>query len=293
MRLVSVSWSGPADELRAVVEHPVRELVHGSPSVAVRLTRAGQTAVCTVDLTPAPAGPALVHIRQALAGPLARLVVDRVEPHLLARMVARHYSFLPRADREALVSLAAQHVEQAGPACRRPARIQRVQHALTAYLTTEDRLHLHGFVRFRLAGYLEDLEDAVDRAVDDFLLEREYREFLQLLRYFLDSQPVRVPVAHVLLVGPGRFALVDEAGHPLPQAGATGWWLPAPHTKEDWLLTALLEIAPGQVVLHGCTAHLDGDGLHTLRRVFGERLRTCPGCELCRDRRPGRQKTRT
>ncbi len=63
---------------------------------------------------------------------------------------------------------------------------------LMDYFENTDSLILDGFVNFRLKDYMKDLEEIVDKAVDDFLMEREYKEFIRLLRYFVDIQEPKI-----------------------------------------------------------------------------------------------------
>ena len=43
------------------------------------------------------------------------------------------------------------------------------------YFDNSNSIILDGFVNFRLKDYIKDLEEIVDKAVDDFLTDREYR----------------------------------------------------------------------------------------------------------------------
>jgi hypothetical protein len=47
---------------------------------------------------------------------------------------------------------------------------------------------LDGFLSFRLKEYRGRLAEVVDKAVDEYMMDMEYKEFIRVLRYFVDVQ---------------------------------------------------------------------------------------------------------
>src|SRR5690606_18493691 len=77
-------------------------------------------------------------------------------------------------------------------------RIAKLANAIETYLAEEPFMHVEGFLRFRAEAYLEELRDTVAYAVDEWMMERQYQEFLSLLKYFVYIQDAKVPEAHVV-----------------------------------------------------------------------------------------------
>ena len=80
---------------------------------------------------------------------------------------------------------------------------------LLDFLHNNNRIVIEGFIRFRLKEYIGELKEAADRAVDDFN-RKEYREFVQLLKYFVDIQESKIDTVHVLINDDGVFKLCDH-----------------------------------------------------------------------------------
>jgi putative sporulation protein YtxC len=74
-----------------------------------------------------------------------------------------------------------------------------------------DEMVLDGFIRFRLKDFRHELEKAVDRAVDDLLIEKEYSEFIKLLRYFVEIQEPKVEEVHVVVGEDNKYILLDSS----------------------------------------------------------------------------------
>ena len=49
-----------------------------------------------------------------------------------------------------------------------------------------------------MKDYIEQLEESVDKAIDEYLMDKEYREFIKLLRHFVDLQEPKRDVVNIV-----------------------------------------------------------------------------------------------
>ncbi len=241
--------------------------------------------VLCVELSDADPAYPPVFVRTLVASTLAHVVIDALEPELLARILLRHYGAFGESERRRILSDARRHLDQ-GPRHRevyRKARTDRVRTAVEAYLAESSAIHLEGLVTFRLPEYMADLEEATGQAVDDYLVEREYREFIRLLRYFVSTQPAKTGEVHLWVEGP-RFELFSADGRRLeaaPQGIVELETVEAEVSLEDLLISTLIEASPTRIVLHA--GGRQSSHAETVRRVFGGRVEPCErhGCLYC------------
>ncbi len=159
-------------------------------------------------------------------------------------------------------------------------RKSRVWAKLAEYLEREDEIVLEGFITFRLKEYLEDLFDTVEETVEDYLTEREYREFLKLLRHFMSRQKESTYQVNIVRDGV-RYQVLDEKLKPV--SGEVGRFLDRPPRGidlgvDDLIVSAVVTLAPELVVWHG---KVDGSPCYDLiHDLFEGRLHVCPGCAL-------------
>ena len=71
-------------------------------------------------------------------------------------------------------------------------RKSKILHKVLDYLSQNNCINIDGFINFRLQDYIEDLNKVIEQAVDELLLEKEYQEFIMLLKYFVDIQEPRL-----------------------------------------------------------------------------------------------------
>ncbi len=108
---------------------------------------------------------------------------------------------------------------------------------------------LEGFVNFRLKEYIKDLEEIVDKAVDDFLMEREYREFIRLLRYFVDIQEPKFNTIHVIAGYDDKYILLNEEKREITNECIQEFMNDISNEEinyDDLLVSSLITMAPGK-----------------------------------------------
>ncbi|MGE7272485.1 sporulation protein YtxC [Brevibacillus panacihumi] len=153
------------------------------------------------------------------------------------------------------------------------------------YLETERSIHLTGFIRFRLQEHWNELFELVEAGIDDYLEEKQYEEFVELLRYFIAAQDSKQEVVHIVPSVDKPFHLYDKKGDRLwlEQLDAVLNLEEQQCRDEDYLVSALVTLAPQSIVLHQAG---DKPGLaKTIQSIFDSRLITCHSCQLCRGKR--------
>jgi putative sporulation protein YtxC len=153
---------------------------------------------------------------------------------------------------------------------------------ILSYLDQNSVFNIEGFLRFRAQEYKNEVNKAVDYAIDEYVIEKEYLEFIQLLKHFVDSSRPRLEWLHVGMTPQGKFHLYNNEGVKVTHQFLEDYQLDNIHELgyEDLLVSALIAVAPRQITLH---IRYDGykDTLQTIRSVFGDRVCDCQGCSLC------------
>lgn len=166
-------------------------------------------------------------------------------------------------------------------------RVNRKTSLVTQILGCLDQnpvFDIEGFLSFRAGDYKDDVKKAVEFAIDEYVIEKEYLEFIQLLKHFVDSQTSRLESLHVGITQQGKFHLFNDEGVNVTHQFIEDYQLDNIHDLgyEDLLVTALIAVAPRQITLH---IRYEGykDTLKTIRTVFGQSVRDCKGCSLCKN----------
>ena len=217
-------------------------------------------------------------LRALLADVLEEHILTELKQPLLQDMIRKHYYYLTRPEREKVFYYSSLRDSTVSRQAQ-----QQVRENLRNYLANCRHLNLWGLIRFRLPCYLEGLKNVVEGAVDDYLIEKEYQEFIKLLKYFVEIQEPKVLEAHVLLDPGGRFQirdgqkrLVDQDSEEMKAA-----YLKDRVDSEDMLVSALVTAAPGRVILHRQVDARYPKLSGTLKKIFEGKMTLCGNCPEC------------
>ena len=221
-----------------------------------------------------------------IANCLADIIVNEWESRIIKKIVRNTYYYYNEEEKQTILNKAREILNPLGSnSYHQNERKEKVMLKILDYLDMNKELILEGFINFRLKDYQNELEDVVNSAVDEFLLEKEYMEFIRLLRYFVDIQEPRVNTVQVIFRKTGKFNLLDENDKPVHNDYLEGFVVDLIDNEinyDDLLISALITLAPREVILHLEKGVMPGDTLNTIKNVFGNRVVICAGCSKCK-----------
>ncbi len=219
---------------------------------------------------------------------LADYIVRKYELKLIFRVINTNYCYFNNAEKkeiykEVCTILRNEDITLMSSLFRMKSR-NIIAKKLMDYFANSNSIILDGFVNFRLKDYIVSLEEIVDKAVDKFLTDREYKEFIRLLRYFVDIQEPRYAMVHVVPVEDGKYILYDPKKNEIT-AECTCELLDDIHDAEigydDMLISSLITLAPLKITIHRPEAFINAELLETIKNVFIGKIMLCSKCELC------------
>lgn len=162
-------------------------------------------------------------------------------------------------------------------------RKQSIADEVFQYLQLHTDLNLEGFMRFRLFDYFEELREVVEYAVDEFLMDKQYQEFISLLKYFVYIQEAKTPSAHLIHKGGTEFSILNDVFEPIDtsqfDSSFTVEMLDKDINFEDMIVSTLITVSPQQIYIH--TREPDVQIIGTIKQIFEDRVSVCSHCLLC------------
>lgn len=232
----------------------------------------------------------MVHIfKYQLAEVIAEDILDGWETELVRRRIDKKYRVLSEAEKQLLCEKAVDFLKRCNEneslnLLIRFGRKNKITHRIFDHLHSNDVLILDGFINFCLQDYLTEINFAVELADEEIRNEREYNEFIKLLRYFVDSQSPRIFEVHLMVTETGLFYMWDGNGNLLEEQ-LVEYYLDDVMEQDinidDILVSILITIAPRRIVVHEAGKVPETESLKIVKKVFGDRIFTCVGCERC------------
>ena len=141
---------------------------------------------------------------------------------------------------------------------------------------------LDGFVNFRLKEYMSYLDNIVDTAVNQFIIEKEYNEFINLLKIYIDSKPAECEILHLIYIN-GESILLDADKNIVSVSENilnSKYLSDISFSSNDFALNTLLTLLPAKVEMH--VIGIEDEFIDTIKQIFEGRVSVCKDCNICR-----------
>ena len=150
------------------------------------------------------------------------------------------------------------------------------------YVKENKAMILDGFVYFRLKAYLEYLDEIVDNGVNQFIIEKEYREFISLLRVYVESKVPEYNLLHLIYIN-GESILLDEKRNIVSVSENiynAKYLSDISFSSNDFALNTLLCLLPRRIEIH--LIDDEDEFINTLKLIFEGRVTICKDCDICK-----------
>lgn len=216
---------------------------------------------------------------------IADYVIEEMEQKLLSDMIKQRYKHY---EDEEVLSIKQYCIDvlnsysHAGMSDGRQLRQTMLATAFEKYLSDHSLLNIDGFIQFRLPLYKVDLSDVVEYAVAEFIMDKQYQEFISLLQYFVYVQDRKVGEVHIIHKEGSDFIILDDK-HQVIEKEQTNDFVIEMIDKdlnyEDMIISSLISISPEKVYIH--TRAKDVQVIKTIQHIFENRTVVCEDCSLC------------
>lgn len=219
-----------------------------------------------------------------LSSLLSDIIVANYEGRLIYKIISANYYYLKQNEKNEILKHTEKYLAK-GSESLFSRRKDIIKEKINSYLSGNDYMTLEGFVNFRLQEYICELEDIAERAADDFFVEKEYEEFIKLLKYFVSIQPCKEEVIHLIINAPRDYRIYNGKKEDITEycrekfiSSITGDVI----NYDDLLVSSLITISPKKIYIH-LEENTDNEELmKTIKNVFHKKTYNCSGCTLCR-----------
>jgi len=146
------------------------------------------------------------------------------------------------------------------------------------------KININGFITFRMRELREDIEDIIDKVVEKYMVEKEYKEFIRLLKYFVDIQESKIEEINLIVQPQGGYIVTDGDNDDIFSLflkDLSECKLGVDSNVEDIIISGLITNAPNHIIIHKKEEATNKEFIDTILSVFGNRVTLCDGCELC------------
>lgn len=163
-------------------------------------------------------------------------------------------------------------------------KINSIIEKVKTCLEENEEINIKGFITFRMKELREDIEEIIDKVVEEYMVEKEYKEFVKLLKYFVDIQESKIDKINIYIHEGGDYILKDGYGNDVFSdfmKELSECRIDTEAKIEDIIISGLITNAPKQIIIHHKENCINTEFIETIVNVFGDRVFYCAGCANC------------
>lgn len=150
------------------------------------------------------------------------------------------------------------------------------------YIKNNKNIILEGVVNFRIGEYIKIMDNLVDMAVNKYIIEKEYREFINLLKIYVNSTEPKTEILHLIYMNGDSILLDNEKNivHEDTNISNAKYLSDISFSSNDIALNTLLSMLPRTIEIH--VIDKEDEFINTLKLIFENRIKFCNECNICK-----------
>lgn len=208
---------------------------------------------------------------------LSYLVLDLYENTIIKNLISLDYFYFSNYEQKSIFDICINNLNYDNSLDR----MKLLETSFLEYLSANKSINLQGFINFRLYKYIQYLDSIVDMCVNKFIIDKEYIEFIHLLREYVHSSNSSTDSMHLIYKNVESI-LLDSNNQIIPSNKAI---FNAPYLSDisfssnDYALNSLLTLLPNKLYIHLLCS--EDEFIRTLKLVFEGRIYICHHCDVC------------
>ncbi len=223
-----------------------------------------------------------------MANGIADLIIDIYQESIVERLLHYNLYYFDKEEKEKIKSSTLDYLKKneyinTEGIIYKISKKSRILKSIIDFLEENDSINIEGFINFRLKYYLDTIEDAIDKNIEDYFAEKEYKEFIKILQYFVEIQEPKRDVVNIIFTN-NKYKLIDEK-----RLAINNEFLEEISEElseidinyDDLLISSLITIAPRKIIIHLDNGTNNFDIINIIKNIFLSKVSICEGCDLC------------
>lgn len=206
---------------------------------------------------------------------LALCVIDELEYDLINKILIQNYFYFDSNERKKILDICFEiTTDDFGLLFDK--KFSALYNEFFKFISTNKTIVLNGFINFRVKKYLDILDEISSQAVNNFIIEKEYLEFISLLKLYINTQSSTCNVVHIIY-SDTESILLDQNKNKIDiqtELFNLKYLSDISFSSNDYTLNSLLTLLPKEIYIHLTDNYID-EFINTLQLIFEKRVHIC------------------
>lgn len=208
---------------------------------------------------------------------ITEVIIKFYQIKILKRIINVNYFYFDESERKIILENCDEFIKQ-----EEEKITETIFISVKEYILEHKSIVVEGVANFRINEYIKALDNIVDMAVNKYIIEKEYREFINLLKVYVNSTESKTDILHLIYTN-GESILLDKdkniirVDHNLNNAK---YLSDITFSSNDIALNTLLSLLPKKIEVHLING--EDEFINTLKLIFENRIKICTSCNICK-----------
>lgn len=208
---------------------------------------------------------------------LSYLVLDLYENLLIKKLINIDYFYFSPEEQKSIFDICIDNLNYEDSLDR----YEMLENSFFDYFSTYKSINLQGFIDFRLYNYIKYINTIIDMCVNKFIIDKEYLEFVNLLKAYVASSENISDRVHLIYKNKESI-LLDKYKNLVPinkNAFNLHYLSDITFSSNDYALNLLLTLLPKDLYIH--LIDEEDEFINTLTLIFDKHAHLCQDCDIC------------
>lgn len=223
-------------------------------------------------------GEEIENFYKILCNIITETILEFYEINIIRRILSFNYFYFDEIERRKIGEICIESLKNN----KLKNRNKTIYSKVKKYVEKNKSMILDGFVTFRIKEYIEKIDELVDEGVNKYIIEKEYAEFISLLKMYVNSKDPETEEIHLIYTN-GKSILLDKNKDIITISNNNfnaKYLSDITFSSNDFALNALLSLLPKKINIHLITKK--DEFIDTLCLIFENRVYMCTDCNICR-----------
>lgn len=213
---------------------------------------------------------------------LSLLVIDELEEEFFKKILLQNYFYFNFKEREQILNLCFDITANDFSSIF-DKKFKALFNSFYEFINQNHSIFLTGFTNFKIKRYFSILDDIINEAVNSFIIEKEYLEFISLLKLYINTQTSNCELVHIIYSSSESILLDENKGiiTTSEELFKAKYLSDISFSSNDYTLNSLLTLIPKKIYIHLIDNCID-EFIITLQSVFENRIVICKDCDICK-----------
>lgn len=204
-------------------------------------------------------------------------IIKLYEEKIISRIINSNYFYFDEYERRIILDNCKEYCKtEYGD------KKEKLYSEVEEYIRENRAIVLEGIINFRIKEYTKILDNIVDMSVNQYIIEKEYTEFINLLKIYVNTTESGIDLLHLIYTN-GESILIDENKNIISLSDniyKAKYLSDITFSSNDLALNTLLSMLPRKLEIH--IIGEEDEFINTLKLIFEDRIYICKDCNICK-----------